>query len=410
MSSKKWTFLVDCNSFFVSCEQLFNPSLLGKPVVVLSSNDGCVIARSKEAKKLGIPMGAPAYQYALLFRSKNVLSFSANFTLYSDLSRRVMDVLSQFSPDLEQYSIDEAFLQIQCPDPLKEASEMKRRVQKWTGIPVAVGIGRTKTLAKLASDLAKNKGGIHLLENCDEELATLDVQEIWGIGSRLAEQLKKLGICTAFDFKKCEPSWIKKRFSVVVERTLLELQGHNCLPLEEVEEPNQSILRSRSFKEAIEPFDELRSHLANHVASAATKLRSQGSLCSALTVFASTSLHQKESYSNAATFELSEPSDYTPALLSHAGRCFEKIYRPGYQFKKLGVLLSGLVDKDLTQDDLFGESPEKKAKKARAMELIDQASLRFGKGAIRLAAQAEQPSCKRPKYTTSWDELPLIKI
>ncbi len=411
-------FLIDCNSFFVSCERVFNPKLWGKPVVVLSSNDGCVVARSKEAKKLGIPMGAPAFEYDKLFKDRGVFVYSSNFTLYGDISQRVMQVLQQFSADFEIYSIDEAFLSIATDDPLSLAQKIRQTVLRWTGIPVSVGIAPTKTLAKVANHIAKKdekQNGVYLLEDpklIDETLAHFPLDDIWGIGRNLSRRLREHAIFTPLQFKNSPDSWIQKRFSVVLLKTALELRGISCLPLDEVEAPNKSITCSRSFGTPVTTLPQLQEAISNYTARAAEKLRQQGLCARYLTVYLTTSPFIENRYSNSATLSLPEPTDYTPDLISVSKKGLESIFLPGYSYKKVGVILNDLSLKSFHQPDLFHSSPDR----SRAMEVLDQINEAYGRNALQFAAEGiEKPwkmrrSHTSARFTTHWDELLTINL
>lgn len=424
MSSAKqdnFFFLIDCNAFFVSCEKLFDPKLSQKPVVVLSNNDGCVVARSKEAKALGIPMGAPAFKYQSLFKEKQVQVFSSNFSLYSDISHRVMRVLAQFTDAMEEYSVDEAFLLLDSPDPLEKAAEIQRRVVQWTGIPVSIGIGKTKTLAKVANDLAKKEEktkGIFLLdtqESVDAALKKLPVSEIWGIGRRLEESLHAYGIHTALAFKNANDSWLKKLFSVTLYKTALELRGVRCLSLETMPAAKQSITRSRSFAKPLFDLDSLNEALSTYTASAAEKMRAEESYASFLSVFIATSPFIPNAYSNSASISLTEPTHYTPLLAMYAKEALKKIYKENYGYKKVGVILCGLVPSSSYQRTLFGQTPVQTEKQAKAMQLIDQVNAYWGNDTLQFAAEGtakpwkSKRECTSPRYTTHWDELPQVK-
>ncbi|NGX45187.1 MAG: DNA polymerase IV 1 [Chlamydiae bacterium] len=403
-------FLVDCNSFYVSCERVFDPKLAKRAVVVLSNNDGCVIARSKEAKALGIPMGAPAYQYAPLFKAKGVEVFSSNYTLYGDMSHRVMQVLAQFSPDMEEYSIDEAFLFIETIDPVEFGREIKERVFQWTGIPVSVGIAKTKTLAKVANHHAKGRTGVCLLDrDVEAHLSQLPVEKVWGVGRRLAERLAAHGIRTAAQFCQKEPSWIRKQFSVTLEKTTLELRGISCLQLDDIVAPKKSITCSRSFGNTISQLDELSESLASFVARAARKLRKQSSEASSLTIFLSTSPFIAKSYARSVTIDLPEPTSYTPALIQAAKRCLKTLFRPDYPYKKTGVILGGIIPKNSHQQDLFGLTIHEQEKQSRLMQTADRLSprgVRFAdEGACNQRRQATSPHS-----TTNWNKLPIIVL
>lgn len=413
-------FLIDCNQFFVSCEKVFNPKLEGRPVVVLSNNDGCVVARSKEAKALGIPMGAPAFQYELFFKKHDVAVFSSNFSLYADFSYRVMCTLSQFSYEMEEYSIDEAFLLIDTLNPIEKADEIKKRVARWTGIPVSIGIGATKTLAKVANDLAKKKErGIFFLdsrETIDTTLKTLPLLEIWGIGSRLEQKLHSHGVHTALEFKNSQDEWLKKSFSISLYQTALELRGISCLTLETLPTPRKSITCSRSFSTTVRDLDSLNEALSTYVASAAEKLREEGVCASYLSVFLCTSFFIPHRYDNSSGASLPEPSNYTPLLISHAKEALGQIYRKGYEYKKVGITLSNLVSISSYQRDLFGESPKQSERKGRAMRLLDEVNRKMGDTTLQFAAEGIKKPWKSKRqgssahFTRRWDELLTIQI
>lgn len=418
MSSTKpnrYYFLIDCNSFFVSCEQVFNPKLYGKPVVVLSNNDGCVVSRSKEAKKLGIPMGAPAFKYKELFQKHRVFVYSSNFTLYGDMSHRVMQVLEQFSPWIEINSIDEAFIILETDQPIEFARTLKHQVPRWTGIPVSVGIGLTKTLAKVANDLAKKRTEDHIFQLTDLEqiqsvLKTLSPKEIWGIGSRLDAQLKASGIFTALDLCNAEESWLRKLFSVTMLKTALELRGISCLQLEEVESPKKSITASRSFGKPVTTLEELHEAVASHATRAAENLREQGSLTGHVTVFLMTSPFINHPYSNMASIHLPQPSNYTPLLISLCKQILSPLFRAGHSYKKVGVILQDIIPADCYQQDLF-TSQTRGPKEQALMHCFDQITNHFGRNAIYFAAEGIEKSwkgqrnCTSQGFTTNWQEL-----
>ena len=412
-STKPSKFLVDCNSFYVSCERVFNPKLWGKPVVVLSNNDGCVVARSKEAKVLGIPMGAPAYQFQKLFNEQNVFVYSSNYTLYGDLSHRVMHVLSQFSPHMEIYSIDEAFLEIDTEDPLALGFEIKQRVWKWTGIPVSVGISSTKTLAKMANHIAKKGSGAHFLEQIDTTLATFPLDDIWGIGRRLSKRLCERGIHTPLQLKNAPDAWIRKCFSTTLLKTAFELRGISCLEIEEVDAPRKSITCSRSFSTPVTTLQSLEEALSSYTARAAEKMRTQESHASYLTVFLMTSPFIRTSYSNSATVALPASTDYTPTLIAYAKLCLRGIFRKGYPYKKVGILFTGISSKTSYQPDLFFHpSP----RQIQTMQVLDQINATYGKTALQFAAEGiEKPWKMRrmhtsQRFSTNWKELLTISL
>lgn len=410
-------FLIDCNSFFVSCERVFNPALLNKPVVVLSNNDGCVVARSNEAKQLGIPMGAPAFQYEKLFHEKNVQVYSSNYTLYGDMSQRVMQILEQFSPRLEIYSIDEAFLITSVNDPLPFALEIRKKILRWTGIPVSIGIASTKTLAKLANRIAKkneeHRGAFWLREEreIDRVLANAPLDDIWGIGRQLTQRLKENGIHTPFALKQASNDWIRRLFSVTLLKTALELRGTSCLGLEEVYAPRKSVTCSRSFGKTTAALTELQEAIASYTASAAETLREERSLAGYLTVFLYTSPFIRSPYANSATLRLPEPTDYTPRLIAHAKLCLQQIFRPGYEYKKTGVIFTELCPKTCFQGDLFSLYNPMQDK---AMHVLDQINTSLGKNAVQFAAEGIQKKWKMRRgrtslrFTTNWKELLTI--
>jgi DNA polymerase V len=403
-------YLVDCNSFYASCERVFDPSLAKKAVVVLSNNDGCVIARSKEAKALGIPMGAPAYQYAPLFKAKEVAVFSSNYALYGEMSHRVMQVLAQFSPDMEEYSIDEAFLFIDSKDPLTLGRTIKERVFRWTGIPVSVGIAKTKTLAKVANHHAKNHSGVCLLNSdIEAHLAQLPVEKVWGVGRRLTERLAAHGIRTALHLSQKDPTWVRKQFSVTLEKSALELSGLSCLQLDEISAPKKSITCSRSFGSAITELDPLSRSLAAFVARAAQKLRKQDSEATSLTIFLATSPFIDKPYARSATLQLPQPTSYTPTLIKAANRCLKTLFRPDYPYKKTGITLEGIIPKNSRQEDLFGLSIEEHQKQHRLMQTADRLAPR----GLRFAAEGacnQRRQSTSPHSLTNWERLPTINI
>jgi DNA polymerase V len=412
--------LVDCNNFYVSCERVFNPRLEGRPVVVLSSNDGVIIARSEEAKKLGIPMGEPLFRCARSVKKHGVLTFSANFSLYGDMSRRVMEILSQEATDMEIYSIDEAFLILE-PGSEKALAmgRLKKRILSWCGIPVSIGIAPTKTLAKTAARIAKKttEGVFDLSAVADRDkfLGTIPIQEIWGIGRQSAGLLERNGLKTALEFTQAPGSWVKKKMGVTGLRIQMELQGVSCLSLEEVRPSRKSVVCSRSFGRPVRTLEEMHEAVAAFVSRAAEKLREEESAASSLTVFIATSLFDRASfYSNSSTAALRVPSAYTPELAFQAKKCLERIFRAGLPYKKAGILLDGLLPQDRTQLDLV-VSPEVEERRLKLMKAVDRLNREYGPGTLRLASEGRERlwrprrEKKSPGYTTSWDELPLAR-
>lgn len=416
--------LVDCNNFYASCERVFNPKLIGKPIVVLSNNDGCVVARSNEAKALGIPMGAPFFQYRDVFERNKVIVFSSNYTLYGQMSQRIMQTLHQFTPEMEIYSIDEAFLRfIDEPSLSSQMRHMKQTVYQWTGIPVSIGVAPTKTLAKVANRYAKKKlpqEGFFILNEAKTRellLKDLDVQDVWGIGYQISALLYRNGIRTAWELACTDDHWIKKNLSVVGLRTVWELRGISCLTLEEAAPPKKSIVCSRSFGSAVYTEADLAEALSSYVASAAEKLRKQECIASFLNVFLNTSrFKEEEYYSNSVHVTLPIPSDYTPHLIHYAKFGLKNIYREGFAYKKVGVMLGGIVSNKAVQQDFFVENKAPDRKHQILMQLMDQTNAKYGKDTLKLAAQGVNQLWKMRRerctkhFTTSWDDLLQIKI
>ncbi len=418
--------LVDCNNFYASCEKLFRPDLRYRPVVVLSNNDGCVVARSKEAKALGIKMGVPAFQLQPLLKQHGVVSFSSNYALYADLSARVMSTLELLAPAVEVYSIDEAFLDlsgIPLPDPVQYGQLIRQRIAKWQGLSVCVGIAPTKTLAKLANHAAKTwpktAGVVDLTAKARQRklLALLPVGEIWGIGSKLSVRLQALGINTALQLADANPSFIRQQFSVVVERTVRELNGESCIALEEHAPTKKEIVSSRSFGERITALPLLEEAIAEYVARACQKLRQERQQALQLTVFLRTSPFSQQQqdpyYANSASARLVEPSADTRDFLQLAKALLQQIWRDGYRYAKAGVMLSDFYDEGVCQTSLF-EPAADYAGKQKLMQTLDTLN-HSGKGKVWFASQGINPSwtMKRqhlsPAYTTNWQQLPLVR-
>ena len=415
--------LVDCNSFYVSCERVFDPSLEGKPVVVLSNNDGCAVSRSKEAKKW-IPMGAPIHQYTKEVIMHDIKCYSSNYTLYSDMSSRVMSVLNKFTPDIEIYSIDEAFLSLEGFDKkdLREyGKEIRETVGKWTGIPVSIGIGETKTLAKIANKIAKKSpelGGVFSIHNHtgkDDILSRIDVSDIWGIGRAYTRLLKSNGIYSALDLKNTADSFIRKRMTVVGYRTALELRGTSCIEIEDVEPEKKEILRSRSFGHDVFELDDLKEAISMHASRAAEKLRTQNSIARYVSVFLKTNKYKNGlQYNNSVGTYLPEPTSYTPDFIRAAHMLLENMYKPGYRYKKAGVMLAEICPGNEIQLNLFFTG-KNLAGRIEIMNALDKINLVWGRDTIKYASSGiKKPwSMKRtmltPRYTTSWDELPVAR-
>ena len=415
--------LVDCNNFYVSCERVFDPSLENIPIVVLSNNDGCVISRSNEAKKIGIKMGEPVFKCRELITRHNVRLFSTNFTLYEDMSRRVMSTLSRFCPEIEIYSIDEAFLSLpNCEKNLTEyCKKIRDIVMRWTGIPVSIGIGKTKTLAKVGNRIAKRDArhnGVFNMEDqrdIDKVLDSIEVREIWGIGRGYASILKSTGIHTAKDLKNVTNSWARSNMKVTGLRTIWELKGISCRSLDNKPEPKKGIIRSRSFGKPLERIEDLKEAVSTYATRAAEKLREQNSTASYITTFIETGRFDKNfRYSNRKTFRFEQPTSYTPDIIKAALNSLKNIFRTGYLYKRAGVMISGIVPEDETQLSLY-LSARKHKKHKTVMSTVDKINNTWGSNTIHYASSGtDQPWRTRRimisnRYTTNWDELPVAK-
>ncbi len=374
--------LVDCNNFYVSCERVFAPEFRERPVVVLSNNDGCVVARSEEAKRLGITMGVPFFQIEDLIERERVAVFSSNYTLYGDMSARVMEALSYFSPDTEIYSIDEAFLNLEVKreETIETAQEIRAKIYKWTGLPVSVGIAPNKTLAKIANRIAKKTGhGVFTLDDKaiqTEILAHLPISDVWGIGYKSTKKLEALGIKTALQLKELDRRHARKLLSVVGARIVEELNGRVCLPLELVPPPKKSITCSRSFGVLVASIEELKEALESYLIKAGEKMRRQNLTARAVTVFLATNRFSKRmQYSNAKTVELANATNSTRELRYWTGRILTEIYKEDFLYKKVGVILQGLQPERAETVRLYSELQYEKEK--RLCQAIDKLSRKF---------------------------------
>ena len=411
--------LVDCNNFYASCERVFQPELRGKPVVVLSNNDGCVIARSNEAKALGIPMGEAWHLTRARVNTSGVLVRSSNYTLYGDLSARVMRVLADFTPELEIYSIDEAFLGLAGFGERLEAHArtLRATVLQWTGIPVSVGIAATKTLAKAANRRAKKDpalGGVFLMleeEVTDAQLAAMALGDLWGIGHRLAARLGELGITDPLMLKQADPRFIRGRLSVVVERTVMELRGLPCIALEEAPPDRKSIMASRSFGGMVEGRAEMEEAVAAHATRAAERLRRQGLAAGRLTVFVETNRFREgdRQYSREQAIRLPVATADTGRLITAAHAALSVIWREGHRYKRAGVMLLDLCRAESVHGDLF-HAPDDARAQAR-MRAMDALNARFGRDTVAFAATGTRRAWEMrrefmsPRYSTRWEEL-----
>jgi DNA polymerase V len=416
--------LADCNNFYASCERVFQPALEGRPVVVLSNNDGCVIARSDEAKALGFAMGDPYHLHQEQLTSHGVAVFSSNYALYGDMSRRVMDTLATFTPEIELYSIDEAFLNLagfERRGLTAYARLIRATVRRDTGIPVSIGIGPTKTLAKIANHLAKAQpgtGGVYELSEAevDHVLADIEVGEVWGVGPRWARWLEEQGIVTALDLKRADPKAIRRKMTVVGERLVRELNGHPCLPLELVEPSRQGLTVSRSFGQTLTALRPIRDALVAFVGRAGEKLRRQGLMAGQVLVFVTTNCFsaQQPFYANSATVRLSYPTDFTPDLVEAATPLLGRLYRPGFHYQKCGVMLLDLTPAHQQPADLF--DTRDRAREAWLMRALDSLNAEYGARTVRVGhvggtrpAWAMRQAFRSPRYTTRWRELPVVR-
>jgi len=407
--------LVDCNNFYASCERIFQPSLEGKPIAILSNNDGCVIARSNEAKALGLPMGAPAHQYNSFFNQHNVKVFSSNYPLYGDMSRRVMDVLKQFTPLVEVYSIDEAFLQFEGFEhyDLEEyARQIRKRVRKWTGMPVSIGLGPSKALAKVANRVAKKfadrTGGIYVIDSEEKRIKALKwlaIGDVWGIGHRHNKRLVLRQVRTAFDFTQLSDAWVRKEMSVVGLRLKHDLLGKSSIPLEMIAAPKKAIATTRSFESLIDDYQELRERVSTFASLCAEKLRQQNSRCHAVYVFVRSNPFMTDlpQYRNSTMISLPFATNSSLTLSKTALRGLDLIYKSGISYKKAGVMVTGIVPEDAYQMTLFTyENPKHQA----LMQRIDYLHKRFGPHKIKIANQDLNRTYKMkqahlsPRYTT----------
>ncbi|MFQ5570972.1 MAG: Y-family DNA polymerase [Rhodothermales bacterium] len=413
--------LIDCNNFYVSCERVFDPSLEGVPVAVLSNNDGCVIARSEEVKALGVKTGVPHFKVRRLFEQHRVRVLSSNYALYGDLSGRVMQTLRRCAPAVEVYSIDEAFLHLPDVGTARvQAQAARARVRQWTGIPTSIGIGSTKTLAKIAHRFAKRHpeyGGVFDLthrRDVDALLGLVAVEDVWGVGRQYAKLLRGHGIETARALRDADERWIRQRMTVVGVRLVYELRGVSCLPLEQVGGAKKGITSSRSFGSVVEKLEGLRQAVASNVTRAAEKLRSQGSVAGLVTVFITTKAYGRgPHYTNSRTVVLPEATAYTPVLIGYAHRGLASIYRAGYRYKKAGVIMSGIHGSEERQRDLFAGLDHGKA--SSLMAAVDGVNRRWGRGTVFFGASGTgrrrwlmKQVLRSPRYTTRWDEVPVV--
>ena len=411
--------IIDCNNFYASCERLFRPDLHNQPIIVLSNNDGCVIARSNEVKALGIKMGEPYFKIKLFCKKHNIHVFSSNYTLYGDLSQRVMSVIAESWPKIEIYSIDEAFLDVSTlPSPDVFCNALQKKILKYTGIPTSVGLGKTKTLAKLANYIAKKELKIPVfnITNNEHWFSQIDLDQVWGVGRQWSKRLHQFNLHTIADLKNANPQWLRQSFSVVLQRTAYELSGISCIALEEIK-PRQSIQSSRSFGVMQTDYLALSHAISYHCARAFETLREQHLTTQHLFVFIQSNRFRGElsQYNPSINIRLKSPTDDLRVLTKAALFCLKKIYKTGIYYKKAGLLLSELSDKQLKQFELFHDEEDSSEKTERLMQVLDNVNLRFGRQGLHLAAQSALNSCemkaelKSPQYTTRWSELVFVK-
>jgi DNA polymerase V len=416
--------LVDCNNFYTSCEAIFNPSLKGKPVVVLSNNDGCVIARSEEAKKVGIKMGVPVFEIGNFIKKNHVHVFSTNYALYGDISQRVMTTLAAFTPEIEIYSIDEAFLDltgIPVEKLGKFAEKIKEKVFRWTGIPVSVGIGHTKTLAKVANHIAKSdgqyKGILDFINHPekDELLRQFPVGDIWGVGAKYEEFFRRSNMFSAFDLKVANENRIKEHLGVMGQRLVLELRGTVCYPINQNPDTKKEITTSRSFGHPIETYEELEQATISYVSKVAVKLRKQKSLAQSLLIFIMTNKYAKgPKYVNYKIIRLPVAANQTRELIHYALIALKQLFKKGYLYKKSGIVVSEIIPEGGVQAGLWDDKNREKNRKL--MEVIDKINNKAGAGQLKFAIEGTDESWKMrqeklsPHYTTRWSDILIVEL
>ena len=414
--------LIDCNSFYASCERVFDPKLLGKPIVVLSNNDGCIITRSTEAKALGIKMGEPYFKVKNVIKKNNVKVFSSNYALYGDMSQRVMEILLGFSPDVEIYSIDEAFLSLKGfknYELLTYCKHIRKTIKQWAGIPVSIGVGSTKTLSKIANHLAKKNNiyeGVCILKDkkkIDEALNKTEIEDVWGIGRSLSKFLKKYNVCNAKQFKLLDRGWVRKNMGVVGERIQLELHGVSCLGVELLPSPQKSCCVSRSFSRPIEKIEELEESIANYGSRVAEKIREADLIAQSMSVFVLTNHFDKKEkqYSNSIKLQLDYPTSDSKLIVKRAVEGIQRIYKNGYRYKKAGIILYELHNSSSVRGLLDYDRPRSDS----LMKSLDEINYRYGSSTLRLAAEGIRKDWQMrrkkvsPYYTTSFDQLMIVK-
>lgn len=414
--------LVDCNNFYASCERVFNPTLRRKPVIILSPNDGCIVSRSNEAKALGVPMGAPIFEIKDLVKTHSISVHSSNFALYGDLSDRVMKIIASMFPEIEYYSVDEAFLDVSeyRPDQLESlAYRLRDTIQQWVGIPVSVGIAPTKVLAKVASKIAKKNTGVLLLSDpavITENLARFPVEDLWGVGHRYAKKLHAMNIRTALEFRSLPTTWLKKNMTVNGLRIGMELMAIPCIPVEQFKKDRKAIGCARGFGTTVTTQSELKEALTSYVSSCAEKLRNQKSAATTVSVFLQTNFFNKNErqYSNFKTIPFSEPTNLTPVILKYASHILRCIYQPGFKYKRVGILLSGFVPANTIQQHLFNRIDGGRLQQAQ--KTIDVINRKFQRDQVRFACQGFTKHWQMkqeklsPRYTTCLKEILTVRL
>ena len=424
MSQKKPIFaLVDCNNFFVSCERVFRPDLWNKPVAVLSNNDACIVARSNEVKAMGVPMGAPLFKVDHLMKGKGVTLFSGNFRLYGDFSQRVVAILMRAAPSIEVYSVDESFLEISSlliDDHKRWAEDLRARILQWTGIPVSIGVAPTKTLAKAASEYAKMTPGssgafVVTDDNREDLLRWLPIRDVWGVGRALGPKLLQRGVSTAHDLTQVSEAWAMQQMSIRGLKTVKELKGESCLPLEDEVEPQQSIARTRSFGHNVRDYYQLEGAVATFAAQAAVKLRAQRQVASAVMVFVRTPQNFEGGRGSSTVVRLEQPTADTGELITAALEGLQVIHDPDFAYKRAGVALVGLNGQGAWQLSLLRNGAQID-KKIALMQSVDRINAKYNTRLVRHGSEHvsrtgwhSKHKLRSPAYTTAWTDLPVIR-
>lgn len=417
--------LVDCNNFFVSCERVFNPKLKDRPVVVLSNNDGCVVSRSNEAKKLGIPMGEPFFKLRDLVQYNGLIALSSNFALYGDLSARVMSIITHFFPEVAIYSIDEAFIDLttlqRSYNIVQYCIDLGQKIEQYTGIPVSIGIAKSKTLAKVANHVAKRRDlpRVFYLDSAQkthETLAKFNISDVWGIGRQLEKRLNAMGVYTAAELLQLPDPVVQTNFNVVMQRTILELRGTSCIELRSGEANKQQIMVSRSFGQRVTEIAYLQEALATYTSMACEKLRAQGSIAGGIYVFLHTGLHgtPESVYKNSLYLKLPQRSADTRQIIHWAKLGLQQLFRPNFRYQKVGIILCDLSSAQDMQIDLFGHNDLQHSEEL--MNLVDTINQRFGRSTVQFAAAGLEKSWRVQSarrtdgFTASWQELPVVRL